>query len=153
MNCANARSLMLEADLAELASGTGTDLGAHLATCAACRGAADEIRGLESGLASWLAAASARTDTAGAIARAAATARRRARIRRAGAALSLAAAAVLAGLLVLPRGRPSGPPPLAPRSTASGFSVVASPGREVMVMQPADPNIVVVWYLPHRRSS
>jgi hypothetical protein len=154
MTCADARRLMLEADLAELTPGAGSELGAHLAACAACRGAAAEIRGLEAGLAAWLGAARPHTDDASAIARAAATARRRASIRRAGATLSLAAAAVLAGLLVLPRGRQQ-PSFLAPRPAAAsrGFSVVAPPGNDVLVLQSADPNIVVVWYLPYRRSS
>jgi predicted anti-sigma-YlaC factor YlaD len=153
MNCANARRLMLEADLAELTPRADSELGAHLATCEACRGAAAEIRGLEAGLAAWLAAATPRTDDASAIARAAASARRRAGARRIGAVLSLAAAAALVGLLVLPRGRQLQVPPMAPRPAAARFSVVAAPGRDVMVMQPADPNIVVVWYLPYRRSS
>jgi predicted anti-sigma-YlaC factor YlaD len=154
MKCANARRLMREADLAELTPRADSELGAHLATCAACRGAAAEIRGLEAGLAAWLEAAAPRTDDASAIARAAASARRRAGARRIGATLSLAAAAVLAGLLVLPHGRQLQAPPLALRPTvAARFSVVAAPGRDVMVMQPADPNIVVVWYLPYRRSS
>jgi hypothetical protein len=154
MNCASARRLMLEADLAELAPQADSALGAHLRSCAACRGAAADIRGLEAGLAAWLRAATPRSDAATAIARAGATARRRARTRRAGAVVSLAAAAVLAGLLLLPHRRDLATPPLAPRpAVAGGFSVVAPPGRDVMVLQPADPNIVVVWYLPYRRSS
>lgn len=154
MNCASARRLMLEADLAELTPQADSELGAHLGSCVACRGAAAEIRGLEDGLAAWLAAATPRPDDASAVARAAATARRRARSRRIGAALSLAAAAVLAGLFILPPRRELTGPLTVPRTTAAtGFSVVASPGHDVMILQPADPNIVVVWYLPNRRSS
>jgi len=153
MNCADARQLMLEADLAELSPDAGGELGAHLATCRACRGAADEILSLEAGLAGWLAAAAPRGDTGAALASAAATARRRARQRRLAGALTLAAAAVLATLLVLPaRTRMPGSSALAPAAPLGGFSV-ASPGREVMVVQPADPRFVVVWYLPTRRSS
>ena len=155
MNCASARSLMLEADLAELAPQAGSELGAHLRSCAACREAAADIRGLEAGLAAWLAAATPRGDDASALARAAATARRRVRTRRVVTAGSFAAAAVLAGLLILsPRREPTGPPVAPPFAEAArGFSVVAPPGHDVMVLQSADPNIVVVWYLPHRRSS
>ena len=154
MNCASARRLMLEADLAELTPQAESELGAHLVSCAACRGAAEEIRRLEGGLAAWLAAAAPAADDADAIARAGTTARRRARARRIGAALTLAAAALLAGLLVLPARRDvTGPLPTGRPAAARGFSVVAAPGHEVMVMQPADPNIVVVWYLPYRRSS
>ncbi len=154
MNCTSARRLMLVADPADLTPRTDTDLGAHLAACAACRGAAAEILSLESGLATWLAARAPREGAGPALARAAATARRRAMVRRAGGALSLAAAAVLAAILFLPsRGRfpapPAGPPPAA----RAGFSVTAPPGHDLVVLQPADPNIVVVWYLPSRRSS
>jgi hypothetical protein len=155
VNCSSARRAMLEADLAELTPQADSELGIHLETCAACRGAAAEIRGLEAGLAAWLAAATPRTDAACAVARAAATARRRIRARRIGAVLSLAAAAVLAGLLIVPPRRDLTGPVAAPRRgmAAAGFSVAASPGRDVLVLQPADPNIVVVWYLPYRRSS
>ena len=155
MNCTSARRLMLEAHLSDLTPQADSELGTHLRSCAACRGAAAEIRGLEAGLAAWLAAATPGTDDASAVARAGAAARRRARARRIGAALSLAAAAVLAGLLILPQRRePTGPPITpSPAVAAGGFSVVAPPGQNVMVLQPADPNIVVVWYLPYRRSS
>lgn len=155
MNCESARRLMLEADLSELTPQADSELGAHLMTCDACRGAAAEIRGIEAGLATWLAAATPRSDDASAVARAGSTARRRARARRIGAAVSLAAAAVLAGLLILPQRRNLTGPPIEPRPAvaAGGFSVMASPGHDVMVLQPADSNIVVVWYLPYRRSS
>jgi anti-sigma factor RsiW len=155
MTCASARHLMLEADLAQLTPQADTELGAHLGSCAACRRAAEEIREQQGGLAAWLAAAAPAGDDASAIARAGATARRRTRARRIGTAVTLAAAAGLAGLLVLPAKRDAtGPLPAGrPALAARGFSVVASPGHEVMVLQPADSNIVVVWYLPNRRSS
>jgi len=155
MDCRGARRLLLEADLSELTPHADSDLGAHLRACASCRGAADEILGAEAGLAASLAAATPRGDDAVAVARAAALARRRAGRRRVGAAVSLAAAAVLAGLLVLPpRRNPTGVAPASlPDVAAGGFSVVAPPGRTVMVLQPANPNIVVVWYLSNRRSS
>jgi predicted anti-sigma-YlaC factor YlaD len=154
MNCASTRRQMLEADLSALAPHTDSELGAHLRSCPACRGAAEEILALETGLATWLAAEAPRAGDVAAISHAAATARRRIRIRRGSAGLALAAAAVLAGLLVLPpRGNLPGPRPATRPAAASGFSIVASPGHDVMVLQPADSNIVVVWYLPQRRSS
>ena len=154
MNCTSARRLMLEADPADLTPRTDTDFGAHLATCAACRGAAAEILSLERGLATWLAAQAPRTDASVALAGAAATARRRRAVRRVGGTLALAAAAVLAVLVVSPNRRLAGPP-LAwqPAEPAERFSVTAPPGRDLVVLQPANPDIVVVWYLPHRRSS
>jgi len=154
MNCSSARRLMLEADPSELTPRPDTDLGAHLATCAACRGAAAEILSLETGLADWLAAKAPRADGSAAIARAATTARRRRAVRRAGGTLALAAAAVLATILALPSRPVSGPlRPPPPAVAARGFTITTPPGREVVVLQPKDPDIVVVWFLPYRRSS
>jgi len=74
--------------------------------------------------------------------------------RRVGGAATLAAAAVLAGLLLA---RPERLPPVASppvgTAAATGFSVTAPPGRELIVLHTTDPKIVVVWYLPIRRSS
>lgn len=150
MTCVEARRRMLEADPAELVPGSGTDLGAHLAECASCRAAAAEIVRLERGLAEWLAAQRPRLPDEAALARAAATARRRSRRRRlAGAGLLAAAAAAL--LLFRPARRIEPSP--SPARSASGFSVTAPPGRDLVVLQPADTNIVIVWYVTSRRSS
>jgi anti-sigma factor RsiW len=154
MNCTEARAAMLEADLADLAPGAGSELAAHLDACAECRTAAARIVSAEHALALRLAAASPRMEQSLAVARAAAAARRRARIRRLGVSGTLAAAAVAAGLLLLPAGR--GPSPSVPapaRATPAGFSVTASPGQSLIVLQPADSTILVVWFLSSRRSS
>jgi len=154
MNCAEARDAMLEAELADLSPGSGSELGRHLAECAGCRAAAARIAGAEAALAQRLAAARPRLDESAAIARAAAAGRRRARVRRVGASGTLAAAAALAALLLLPVHRGPGPePPPVPPGAPAGFSVTASPGQGLVVLQPADSTIVVVWYLPSRRSS
>jgi hypothetical protein len=86
------------------------------------------------------------------VARAARVSRRR-RVARRWAAAGLTAAAALTGVLVLPRApSPSGRG--APsRSPAAVFSVTAAPGQQLMVLHPANPDIVVVWYLSSRRPS
>jgi len=157
MDCGEARRRMLEADLAELEPSAATELGTHLAACAACRAAAHAIRAAERALADRLDAARPPGDDAEAVRLAAAAAtwrRRRATHRRFGAGFALAAAAV-AGLILLPRGRPRSTAPLAATRAAAlpGFSVTAAPGQQVMVLHPADPNIVVVWFFSSRRPS
>ncbi len=154
ITCAEARDRMLEADLDELAATAATELGAHLLACDACRAAAETIRTAERGLGERLAAARPRGDDAEAVARAVTIARRRRLVRRSAGGVALAAAAAVAALLLLPRGRiPTAPPPSAYPVAATGFSVAAAPGRDVMVVHPADSNIVVVWFFPSRRSS
>jgi len=154
MDCERARSLLLEADIPDLLGESDSELARHLRTCAACRHAADGIRRAELGLAAWLSRAAPRTEDSLAIAGAAAALRRRAARRRAGAVGGLAAA-VLGGLLLLSRrSEPPGAALTAPEArAAASFSVTAPPGREMIVLHTANPKIVVVWYLPSRRSS
>ena len=121
MDCTAATRAMLEADAAELAGGSGSELSRHLESCAACRAAAAGILSAERGLVEWLAAARPRGDAAEAVARAAAASRRRARARRMGAAGSLLAAAAAVVLLLLPHSRSPGaarprPSPRSPNS-------------------------------------
>lgn len=155
MDCERARTLLLEADLAEPLGESDSELADHLRGCAACRRAADRIWQAERGLAAWLSRATPRTDESLALARAAAAARRRAAARRVGGFAMVAAAAALAGLLLLPRrAEPPRHDAAAPSArAAAGFFVTAPPGREIVVLHTANPKIVVVWYLPSRRSS
>lgn len=154
MDCTSARRAMLEADPAELAGDQPSELSRHLESCPACRAAAVEVLEAERGLAAWLADARPHGDPAEAVARAASAARRRAAVRRFGAAGSVLAAAAVAALLLLPHGEP---PAAASPSTgipeAGRFSVTASPNRDVVVMHTSNPKIIVVWYLPSRRTS
>ena len=152
MTCTEARELLLVADRTELAPDAATELGAHLRSCAPCRAAAAEIAALESGLAGWLAARQPSGDASAALARAATIARRRRHARRIGAAAGLAAAAI-AVLLQAPGAPPrsSAPPGGRVEAVDRGFSVSAPPGRDLVVLQPADTNVVIVWYLPPRR--
>jgi anti-sigma factor RsiW len=145
---------MLEADPAELAAGSASDLSRHLESCAACRATAAEILAAERGLAEWLAAARPRGEDAGAVARAAAVSQRRNQTRREWAVGALLAAAAALVLLLLPRTPPPAAPSLAVAPLEAGhFSVTAPPGRDVIVMHTSNPEIVVVWYLPFRRTS
>jgi predicted anti-sigma-YlaC factor YlaD len=154
VDCDRARALLLEADLADLLPGSGTELARHLGACAACRREADRILLAEHHLAAWLEEARPLGDADRAVARARAAARRRAVGRRVGTFGGLAVAAALVAVLLLPRrSAPPGPPVLPPLQPATGFSVTAPPGREVIVLHTANPKIVVVWFLPSRRSS
>jgi len=153
MNCAAARQAMLEADLAELVAGTGSELAVHVAGCQGCRAAAARILEAERGLAAWLDSRQPRGDTPTAVARAAAAARRRAAVRRLAGIASLLAAAAVGALLLLPRGAMIPAARTSAALTAPQFSVTAPPGRSVVVMHTPDPKIIVVWYLPSRRGS
>jgi anti-sigma factor RsiW len=154
MNCAAARHAILDADLTELTGGSGSELSRHLETCPACRAAAALVVEAERGLAAWLDAARPRGEADQALARAAAAHRRRARVRRAGAAGSLLAAAAAVVLLLLPHAPPPAAPALGAALPEAGrFSVTASPSRDVVVMHTSNPKIIVVWYLPSRRTS
>lgn len=153
MDCSHARELLLEADLAELDAGRASELGRHLASCAACRAAALAIRAGEERLRARLGAARPLGDAAIAVSRAREAAQRRARVPRLGVAGAALAAAALAAVLLLPRRRVPGPAPTPPPPPGPTFSVTAPAGREVIVLHTANPKIVVVWYLPTRRTS
>ena len=153
MDCAAARHAMLEADPADLSPSAGSELGRHLEGCPACRARAAGILAAERGLGEWLAAERPRAEAAEWVPRAAAASRRRARAWRAGAATSLLAAAAAVVALLLPH-RPS--VPLRPADAlpeAGQFSVTAALGSDLVVLHTSNPKIIVVWYLPSRRTS
>jgi predicted anti-sigma-YlaC factor YlaD len=153
VDCTTARSAMLEADPSELTGGSGSELSRHLEVCATCRAAATAVLGADRGLAAWLAEARPRGDAGEAVARAATVARRRVAVRRLGTAGSLLAAAAVTILLALPRGQaPQGAPVTAALAEAGQFSVTAPPATNLVVMHTSDPKIVIVWYLPSRRT-
>lgn len=150
MNCEAARELLLTADPAELEGSTGSPLADHLLACPACRAAAERLLTAHLALRDVLGAgqsANPPDEVVQATIRSAE--RRRAAARRVGLGLPLAAAAVLAGLLVL-RHTPDFPmPPDTRNATAvpARFSVTAPPGRNVLVLQPPDTsNVIVVWF-------
>lgn len=150
MNCETARELLLTADPPELEGSTGSPLADHLRTCPACRAAAEQLLTAQRALRDVLGAGQS-TDAADEVVQAAirSAERRRATARRVRLGLPLAAAAVLAGLLVL-RHTPDFPlQPNTRNATAmpARFSVTAPPGRNVLVLQPPDTsNVIVVWF-------
>lgn len=149
MTCATARTLMLTADPAELAGSTGSDLALHIATCASCRGHVALLLEAQSELARALDAPGDQ-DSLGAVRSALAIARRRrddARQRR--WTFPLAAAAVLAGLVVIRLGgrapvQPS--PPAVPPAAGHRITVTPPRGRNVAVLQTDNPNVVIIWF-------
>lgn len=164
MTCETALERILDADPEELSGETSSPLGEHLRTCARCRTLADEVLEGQAALAAVLHAVRPRTDVTP-------SARRRGRRRWAWGALPVAAAAVLAGLLLLDAGGDGGPAVVTPAETgpAEAFrrqSVAAHPsGRPsvrsaaisrpprvgvarphgVTIIQTSNPKISVVW--------
>ena len=150
MNCETARELLLTADPAELEGSTGSPLADHLRTCPACRAAAEQLLTAHRALRDVLGAgqsANAGDEVVQAAIRSAE--RRRAAARRIRLGLPLAAAAVLAGVLVLRRSPepPSSPPVRDGGGLPARFAVSAPPGRNVMVLQQPDTShVIVVWF-------
>jgi predicted anti-sigma-YlaC factor YlaD len=145
MTCAEARERILSADAADLAAGTASDLGDHLAVCDDCRGMAERVLAVENALRAERAVLPRRP--AAEVAARAVAAGRRARARRRwimwAAGPALAAALVVAVLLarhqpnantVTPVAEAPTPPPLVDGSSGN-----------VAVITTANPDIVVVW--------
>lgn len=163
MTCETVLERILDADPEELSGETSSPLGEHLWTCARCRTLADEVLEGQAALAAVLAEVRPRTDVPR-------SARRRGRRRWAWGAFPVAAAAVLAGLLLLDAGD-GGPAVVTPAETgsaeafrrpsvashASGRRAVRSaaisrPPRVgvsrphgVTIIQTSNPKISVVW--------
>lgn len=181
MTCETALERILDADPEELSGETSSPLGEHLWTCARCRTLADEVLEGQAALAAVLEAVRPRTDVekpleairapAGGEAERERSARRRGGRRWAWRVLPVAAAAVLAGLLLLDAGGDGGPAVVTPAesgaagafrrqsvaSHASGRPAVRSaaisrPPRVgvsrphgVTIIQTSNPKISVVW--------
>ena len=144
MNCRTAHTLILTAEVADLEGRGDSDLSHHLRSCAHCRGLAAEILQAMGELDHAL-----KVEDEGvqpvrqAILHAQ---RRRARTRRLARMVPLAAAAGLAGLLLVRRG-PQVVPGAAPALEAlHDVSVTAPPGHSLAVLHTDDPNIVVIWF-------
>lgn len=148
MTCADARTLLLTADPAELRGSTGSDLALHIATCAACRAEATLLLDAQAELERAL-AAPAMQGAARAVGDVLSAAhRRRADARRRAWTIPIAAAAVIAGVVVvrsihapIDSSRPASPP-----NPSHGVTVAAPPGRSVAVLQTDNPNVVVIWF-------
>jgi hypothetical protein len=144
MNCAAARDMMLEADLAELDGIIDSELSRHVRACADCAAAARQILTAERELDRALSSAAPRLAADAAIRRAT---RPLPAYRRAWPAVALVAAAMLAALLFGPP-KPVGPglPPGPPPTVGSGHAVEAPPGRSGAVFSTDNPDIVVIWF-------
>ncbi len=150
MNCAEARDWILEADPAELARTDDSALVGHLGTCEECRRVANRILVAQAALETSIASSLPRTSVEDAL-RAAEVRVQTERCPRAWKwVVPVAAAAGIAGLLLLSNRAPELPgeiwrPP--PVSLSSGVDVEAPPGKDVAVFDLEDrPDIVVVWF-------
>lgn len=150
MNCEAAREVLLTADPAELEGATGSPLAGHLRACPGCRAAALQLLTAHRVLRDVLGAGQSANAPDEAVPAAIRSAeRRRAAARRGRWGLPLAAAAVLAGVLVLRRTPelPLSPPVREAGGVPARFAVSAPPGRSVMVLQQPDTShVIVVWF-------
>jgi anti-sigma factor RsiW len=144
MNCRTARSLLLTAELADLEGRGDSDLSQHLRSCAPCRALAEEILRAMGELRHALDVDDGGVQPAR---RAIPLAQhRRTRARLLGRLVPLAAAAGLAGLLLVRRGPPAVPIPLRAPAAIHDVSATAPPGYSLAVLHTDDPNIVVIWF-------
>jgi anti-sigma factor RsiW len=144
MNCRTARTLLLTAEPADLAGRGDTDLSQHLRSCAHCRALATEILEAMGELDHALEVEAAGVQPVRQAIRHAQHRRTRARLLR--RLVPLAAAAGLAGLLLVRRGPPAVPIPLRAPAAIHDVSATAPPGHSLAVLHTDDPNIVVIWF-------
>jgi predicted anti-sigma-YlaC factor YlaD len=145
MNCRITRERLLTAEPGELDGRIESELASHLRDCAQCRRAADlmleALRTLVSPEPAPGMAAAAAARRAVALART-----RDARARWVRHAVPLAAAASLAGILLLRRGPSPFPIPSVAPVEIHDVTVTAPPGRSLAVLHTDDPGIVVIWF-------
>jgi ferric-dicitrate binding protein FerR (iron transport regulator) len=149
MKCDTAHELMLTAEVADLEGRRDGPLAEHLRACARCRTAAARLLAAHREMSDVLAAARPPRLPADAAQLAVRTAERhRVAARRLRRALPVAAAALLAGLLLVPQPpQPPGSTSTEPAPVPARFSVTAPPGRSVAVLQQSDTSsVIVVWF-------
>lgn len=148
MTCDEAYQRMLEADPEELQGEMDSPVSLHLRSCGRCRAVADRILRDEENLRGMLSAVRSRIPPEDASKRAAWEARLRHRRRVWYGLAPVAAAAGLAGIVLMSSGGPAPGsfgdavvvPPKAPPPI-----VEAAPGQRVAVIETDNPHIVVVW--------
>lgn len=143
--------MLLEADPIELAGEGGSPLASHVRECERCRATAATLLEGQAELAMALEGTRPRIVVEEAIAAARAQQSRMARRRAAWRWLPpIAAAAVLAGLLVLRPFELGRNGELGPTYTSRHVQplVEAPAGKDVMVFKTKDPSITVIWFYP-----
>lgn len=147
MKCENAYQALLEADPIELRGESDSALSEHIRSCVRCRAVAERICLEEERLRSALDAVRSSTPTDEASKRAVWEARLRHRRQIWHGIAPVAAAAGLAGILLVSTGDRT-PESLGERTTVQQVLppvVEAAPGQQVAVFETDNPNIVVVW--------
>jgi anti-sigma factor RsiW len=145
MNCRTARALLLTAEIPDLEGRGDGDLSQHLRSCTPCRGLATELLQTMDELRRTL--ETPEPTGIQSVRRAVLDAQRRGtRVQRFRRLVPLAAAAGLAGLLLLRRGPQIVPVAVPPAPLIHEVSVTAPPGHSLAVLHTDDPNIVVIWF-------
>ncbi len=149
MNCREAYELILEADPADLRAEADAPLARHLRTCDRCAARAALILAAQARLAGALSARRPRMPTEPAVPAAAPRARHlRGRRRLAWRAAPALLAATLAGILIARSGDrpPAREQRVDPSVEPAPPTVAQTPsGRNVVVYETDNPNIVIVW--------
>jgi len=161
MNCNEARGLMLEAHPSELEGSGNGILAQHIRGCGRCRYLARTVLAEEAAVGEELASYVAIPDLDELLDRAVEPESsepepsdlekqerlwRRARFRKAGFGLvPLAAAATIAGLLLVENPRMPGDP-YTPSEPAPGLAVEVPEGQNIAVLATNNPNITVLWF-------
>jgi len=151
MNCAEARELLLESELADLRMEGGSPLAEHLMACPSCQELARSVVEMESALASALGSREPDLAFEEAVVAAATPEKfrrsHRRRLRVLPALVPLAAAAVLV-LLLLPRSGTRDEFPgrvLTPAMAAELPAVEAPPGKTAMILDTGNPDVQIIW--------
>jgi predicted anti-sigma-YlaC factor YlaD len=141
---------MLEADPSDLAGSGASALTAHLHSCEKCRRMADRILAAQEALDTSIASAQPRIPVNEALGAAARRAEHEHRRRTWRTAVPVAAAAGVAGLLLLSNRTGELPGQLwqpTPSTIGTGVDVEAPPDRSVVVFDIEDqPDVLVVWF-------
>lgn len=148
MNCDEAYPLLLEADPNELRGEFDSRLSDHLRSCTRCRALAGRISREEDRLRAALNSVRPRVTPEEASKRAEQEARLRGRRELWHGIAPVAAAAGLAGILLVSTGNPapeSLDEPTTTAQTALPPIVETAPGQQVAVFETDNPTIVVVW--------
>jgi len=148
MNCDDAYLMLLEAEPEELRGEADSFLSRHVRSCPRCRTVAEHLSREQERLRAALGAVRSRVSIEEAGKRAAREARLRRRREIWYGIAPVAAAAGLAGIMLMSTGSPAPGPLGEPTVTVQQPLppiVEAAPGQQIAVFETDNPNIVVVW--------